>query len=73
MALTTEDAARLADLRAAYDKLIKGEKVASVTAFGRRKDYAQADLKRLKDEIDDLAAQAATTTGRRRGAIGFRF
>lgn len=71
MALTTEETARLASLTAAYDRLIGGSAVAKVSAFGRTVDYAQADMARLKAEIDQLSA-AASDTGNRRGALRFR-
>lgn len=71
MALSTEDAAALASLRAAYRALIAGDKVAKVTAFGRQVEYAQADVGRLQAEIDRLEA-LQTSAGRRRGAITFR-
>ncbi|HYD26980.1 gpW family head-tail joining protein [Brevundimonas sp.] len=73
MALSTEDAARLASLKAARDRLISGSQVESVTAHGRRVDYGAADLNRLDAEICALEAEGASRTGRRRGAIGFRW
>lgn len=74
MALSDADQTRLDALKAARDALIKGEKVASVTAHGRRVDYAAADMTRLEAEICALeAASASSTPIRRRGAIGFRF
>ena len=71
MALSTDDAAALASLRAAYRALIAGDKAAKVTAHGRTVEYAQADLTRLKAEIDALAAQDTSTggSGRTRGAL----
>lgn len=71
MALSDADTARLASLRSAYDALISGAKVAKVNAFGRQVEYAQADMERLKAEIDQLVA-ADSTTGNRRGALRFR-
>lgn len=71
MALTSEQTTRLASLTAAYDRLIAGEAVAKVSAFGRTVDYSQADMTRLKAEIDQLSA-SASDTGNRRGALRFR-
>jgi hypothetical protein len=72
MALTTEETARLATYRAAYDALLTGKAVAKVTnaSGGGSVEYAQADKSLLKAEIDKL--EAAQATCRRRGAIGFR-
>lgn len=73
MALSAADTARLTALRAAYDKLISGDKVAKVTSSaGRSVDYHQADLERLKGEIDSLVAQDSSS-GRKRGSVTFRF
>ena len=71
MALTPEETLRLAGLRAARDRLIKGESVAKVTSGGRSVDYAQADLGRLEGEIDALAQRDGGR--RKRGAITFAF
>lgn len=73
MALSPEDAARLARLRTARDELISGKAVSSVSAHGRRVDYGQADMGRLDAEIRDLEAQSTSVSGRRRGAVGFRW
>lgn len=70
MALSPAEAQRLADLRAAYDQLIAGKAVAKVQRDGRSIDFAQADVARLRAEIESLEAAAA---GRRRGPIRFRF
>ena len=71
MALSPEDVAALASLRAAYRALIAGDKAAKVTAFGRTVEYAQADVARLSAEIDRLAAMDAGD-GRKRGALRFQ-
>ncbi len=71
MSLSTEDAADLVALKAAYRRLIRGEAGAKVNAFGRQVEYHQADLGRLKAEIDRLEAEAASGSGRRRGALRF--
>lgn len=73
MALSTEDAARLAKLSAAYDALIAGQAVARVEFNGRVTAYTAGDTAALKAEVDALNSAAASTTGRRRGAVGFRF
>lgn len=72
MALSQDDAARLALLRAAYDKLISGSAVAKVSAGGRSVDYQQADIGRLKTELDALAARD-DGAGRTRRPLTFRF
>jgi len=74
MALSTEDAARLASMKAARDRLLKGEAVAEVSSGGRSKKYAQADLAGLEGQIDALEASAVSGRPvRRRGSITFRF
>jgi len=74
MALSSEDTVRLANLKAARDRLISGGQVAKVTSGGRTVEYGQADMARLDGEIDGLEASATTTAPRRkRGAITFRF
>jgi hypothetical protein len=71
MSLTEADAARLAMLQAAYDKLIAGTQVAAVRfADGRSVNYTAGDLAVLKAEIDKLNAAAANPC-RSRGAIRF--
>lgn len=72
MALSDADAARLASLQAAYDRLIKGEAAASVMSGGRRVDYAKAEETTIKSEIDRLMAAAGSHSGRTRGAVRFR-
>lgn len=73
MALTIEEAALLAQLETAYADLISGKLVASVTAHGRRVDYAAADVTRLCARIDELKGRRDARRRRSRGAIGFRF
>lgn len=72
MALSTADAARLASLQAAYDKLIAGSAVASVASGDKKVDYAKGDVATLKAEIDSLNAKAAASCGRTRGAVRFQ-
>lgn len=73
MALSDADAARLASLKAAYDALISGVRVARVrTTAGREVEYGQGDVAALKREIDQLEALATSTTGARRGALRFQ-
>jgi hypothetical protein len=73
MALSTEDTARLAALRTAYDQLLAGKMVAEIQRGDRTLKYAQADKAGLKAEIDRLEAEAAATgTVQRRGALRFR-
>ena len=71
MALSTQDAATLVSLQAAYDKLISGQAVAVVQENGSKTEWAKGDVAALKARIDSLNA-AASPTGRARGAIGFR-
>lgn len=71
MALSTEQQARLDALRAAYDELIMGKRVAEVTSAGRTVKYSQADKASLLSTIEGLEC-LSTPGGRRRGAIGFR-
>lgn len=73
MALSEAAAARLAQLEAARDNLISGRAVSKISAHGRSKDMAPADLKRLDGEIEALRAQASSGARRRRGALTFRF
>lgn len=77
MALSTEDAAWLAELRVARAKLIKGQRVASVSSGGRSIAFTglapEAALARIEDEIALLeAADAGDGVVRRRGALRFR-
>jgi hypothetical protein len=76
MALSDADAARLASLQGAYDKLISGQAVAKVqSAGGRMVEYGKADIATLRQEIDGLKAAAAAPSScppRTRGSITFR-
>jgi len=73
MALSADDAARLASLKAAYDKLIAGGQVQRVrNASGREVEYGRGDVEALKREIDQLEGLAASTSGARRGALRFQ-
>lgn len=60
MALSDADAARLAALQAARDKLIMGVAVAEIEYNGERRSFAKADLQTLKDEIAALTAGFGT-------------
>ncbi len=75
MALTTEEAVRLAKLKAAYDKLIMGQAVQEVESDGERMRWMQpteTNIKRLERAIADLEAKAATgKVQRQRGAMRF--
>lgn len=71
MSLSADDAARLAALKSAYDKLISGSAVASVSSGGRRVEYSKGDIATVKAEIEALEAKCSS--GRRqRGAVRFR-
>jgi hypothetical protein len=71
MPLSLADQARLAALRSARDQLLTGKAVAKASyGSGQSVDYAQADMKALREEIAKLEADEAPR-GRRRGAIRF--
>lgn len=72
MALSTEDAQRLADLRAERDARLQGRSVQSVSSSGRSVTYAKESLDTVLAEIDRLeAGENAVATPSRRGAISF--
>lgn len=72
MALSAEDTARLAELKAARDKLLKGEAVASISSAGRSVSLTPADKDALNAEIDRLeAAAAGNAIPVKRGAMRF--
>lgn len=73
MALTPDEVVRLARLKADRDLIISGKSVSKISAHGRSKDMAPADLGKLDGEISALEAKAATGRVRRRGSIAFRF
>lgn len=75
MALSTEDAARLAQLRAQMAAALNPDRVSKVTSAGRSIEKANPDLDRLQGQIDALEAAASTPSGRlrRRGSITFRW
>lgn len=73
MALSDAEAARLAQLEAARDALISGRSVSKISAHGRSKDMAPADLSRLEGEIETLRMAQQSGNRRRRGALTFRF
>lgn len=75
MALTSDEATRLANLQAAYDKLISGQQVVLAMTgglTGRRVQYGLGDIPTLKAEIEILIAKRDSRTGRTRGALRFR-
>lgn len=72
MALSADDAAWLAALKAARRKLILGDKRVKISSGGRAVDYTPADLATIENEIERLeAAAAGDGTPRRRGRISF--
>lgn len=74
MALSTEDAERLARLRAARDRYLLGEMETSISASGRSVAFAPLPKDELDAEIARLEAAAASdaeTPAPRRGAIRF--
>jgi hypothetical protein len=72
MALSSAEQARLDSLIAARDLLMSGRAVGKVQSGGRSKEFAQANMEDLKAEIRGLEARASTS-GRQRGSITFRF
>jgi hypothetical protein len=72
MALTADEAARLATLRAAYDRVITGGQVVRVEFNGRLTAFGPGNAAALLAEIQKLEVNEASPTARRRGAIGFR-
>ena len=54
MALSDADAARLASLQAAYDRLITGSAIAEVEYAGEKRRFAPADVPVLRQEIARL-------------------
>jgi hypothetical protein len=78
MALSADQSAWLAKLRAAREKLILGEQVASISSGGRTISLAQMSpdiaLKKIEDEIALLeAADVGSGQVQRRGAIRFNW
>lgn len=75
MALSTEDAAWLVELKAARRKLILGDKRVSISSAGRSASYAPADLKTIEAEIERLESQLPghERSMRRRGALRFDY
>lgn len=71
MPLTLQEEARLARLEAAYEKAISGQHAKVTQSGGRRVEFAEVDLGKLKAEIEGLQAKA-TAGGRQRGALRFR-
>lgn len=71
MPLTLQEEARLARLEAAYERALSGQHVKVTQSGGRRAEFADVDLAKLKAEIDGLQAKA-TAGGRQRGAVRFR-
>lgn len=75
MALSTEDAAWLSELRIARRKLLLGEMVVSISSGGRTWSKAQVTLEQIDAEIAALEAADKTASGevRKRGAITFNY
>lgn len=78
MALSTEDAAWLTALRAARQKLILGQQVASVASGGRSISLAALDPAKALTTIDDEIARLEHldlygALPVRRGALRFRY
>ncbi|WGM45246.1 hypothetical protein KOAAANKH_00107 [Brevundimonas sp. NIBR10] len=75
MALSTEDAARLARLRADRASALDPNRAIKIAQAGRSIEKAVPDLKRIDAEIAALEAASLTPSGRvrKRGAITFRF
>lgn len=71
MALSTDDAARLAKLKAAYDALISGKQVVRVEFNGHVTHYGQGSVAALQAEVAGLEAKASCS-GRVRGSLRFR-
>jgi len=74
MALSDADAARLAALKAARDRLASGASLQEVQSGGRLQKFFPGDIARLDADIDALTAAANSSTGavRRRGVLRFR-
>lgn len=71
MPLSTEEAARLAQLQAARDKLISGTNVTSIQEGASRTQFGTGNPDDLLAEIEKLEAKQASKTGRVRGALTF--
>lgn len=72
MALSAEDAAWLAELKAARRKLLLGDKRVQISSGGRSAVYTPADLTKIEAEIAALeAADAGDGKVRRRGSLTF--
>jgi hypothetical protein len=72
MAFSPEDELLLAGFKAAYAKLISGEKVAETrSADGRLMRYHQGDTVRLEEAIEKLEAAKSSNGSGRRGALRF--
>lgn len=75
MALSVADAARLASLQAALDKLMTGQQVAKVQSAGRMVEYGKPDMPTLRAEIQalvDKSLTVSTAPARQRGGLRFR-
>lgn len=75
MALSTEDAARLATLRDQMAAALDPNRVTKVASAGRSIEKGTPDYERLQGQIDALEAAAMTPSGRvrRRGSMTFRW
>lgn len=71
MALTPDETARLAKLKAARDSLLTGTAVAEVEYDGVRTKFSQANAQLLISEIEKLEAKQNSARGRTRGAVSF--
>lgn len=75
VALSVEDAAWLAELKAARRKLLLGETVVSISSGGRSWSKAQVSLEAIDAEIRALEAADNTASGvvKRGGSIRFNY
>ena len=69
MALTTDEMAELASLKAAQTRLLSGGEIAKVSSGGRSIEYRASNLDKIEQLIGALERKGRT---RRAGAIGFR-
>lgn len=70
MALSAQDQARLAELKAALARTGTGGEVTKIATAGRSIEKTKSDPAELRRQIEDLECLASGR--RRRGAIGFR-
>jgi hypothetical protein len=72
MALTAQEAARLATLRAQRDALAGGTAVSEIEYAGQRTAFAKANPDFLLQQIEELEAKERSPRRRTRGAVTFR-